>query len=371
MAPPVWVIAASLVVPMMLIFGGYLIERSIRQASAAPFAEGNFQFVTPTPQPVAIAPIPIESWLSATAPVVPTDRPGFIQQLLPQPLFVSATPGFSIASGYIAYTCYINGIDQICLMHADGTGIKQLTDFKETSWYPSFSHDGTEILFSSQKDGYFNIYVMDLNGENLRQITYEKKEDCYAPSMSPDGTRVVFASTKGGAQNIWSIGVDGSGMTQLTRDFRDNIDPTYSPDGRFISYTSTHRGNGDLIIMNADGSNPRRVTNGINVEGRNTWSPDGKYLSFYAGPLGDKDIYIVESACADLANGCNTSQMRKLTAGGNNKGPDWSPDGQWVAFASQLEGRNEVFIMRIDGSEIHQLTFNNYADWQPRWGWVP
>jgi Tol biopolymer transport system component len=216
---------------------------------------------------------------------------------------------------------------------------------------------------------------MDLSGQNIRNITSSMDNcDCYAPSMSPDGSRIVFASTKGGAQNIWAINADGSGLLQLTHDFRDNIDPTYSPDGSYISYTSTHRGNGDLMIMNADGSNPRRVTNGLNVEGRNTWSPDGKYLSFYAGPVGDKDIWIVESACASLENGCSPSQMRKLTDGGNNKGPDWSPDGQWIAFASQLgglEGRNEVFIIRIDGSEIHQLTYNNSADWQPRWGWHP
>jgi len=109
------------------------------------------------------------------------------------------------------------------------------------------------------------------------------------------------------------------------------------------------------------------------VEGRNAWSPDGRWLAFYAGPVGDKEIFIVDTTCAYEADGCDPTQMRQLTDGGNNKAPDFSPDGQWITFASELQGgKNEVFIVRIDGSEFYQLTYGDYADWQPRWGpWRP
>ena len=64
------------------------------------------------------------------------------------------------------------------------------------------------------------------------------------------------------------------------------------------------------------------------------------------------------------------SDLRQLTDGGNNKAPAFSPDGQWLTFASQLDadGDNEIFIMRVDGTDLRQLTFNQRPDWQPRWG---
>lgn len=367
--PPLWIIGGAVLIPLIIVFSGFLLQRATRQMFAEP--TDPFQIVTPTPQPVLIVPVPFYQWLTATHPAPPTPTPGIFSRFI-SPLFASATPGFTLGTSFIAYTCFTNHSDEICLMNADGRNQRQLTfNSNATDWYPSFSRDGHSILFSSQMNGHFDLYVMDINGQNVRQIT-RNLDDCYAPSLSPDGTRVVFASTNGGVQNIWSINFDGTDPVRLTNDTRDNVDPVWSPDGSRISFTTTRRGEGDLMIMNADGSNLRRVTNGVNVEGRNSWSPDGKYLAFYAGPVGDKDIYIVETACTTLPDGCGPSQMRRLTRGGNNKGPDFSPDGQWITFASELDGlTNEVFIIRVDGSEPHQLTFNGEADWQPRWGWHP
>jgi Tol biopolymer transport system component len=368
--PPLWVLLASLLVPVFIVFAGFFLQRATRQAFEAQ-AQSPLQLVTPTPQPVLVVPVPFYAWLTATHPAPPTPTPGLFSAFI-QPGFASATPGFSLANSLIAYVCYVDQSDEICLMNADGRNNRQLTfNSGVTDWYPSFSHDGQSILFSSQLHGHFDIHIMDLNGNNVRQITRDL-DDCYAPSLSPDGTKIVFASTRGGVQNIWSINADGTNPVQLTHDDRDNVDPTWSPDGTRISYTTTVRGDGDLMVMSADGSDVRRVTHGINVEGRNTWSPDGQSLAFYAGPPGDKDIYLVNASCATVANGCGPSQFRQLTRGGNNKGPDFSPDGQWLTFASQLDGvSNEVFIVRVDGSELYQLTFGGHADWQPRWGWHP
>lgn len=372
--PPLWVAAGALLVPLFIVFGAFFLRRATQQPPQIRPPEqssGPLQIVTPTPQPVLIVPVPFYAWLTATHPAPPPPTQGFIPGFI-QPLFASATPGFSLANSLIAYACFVNSSDEICLMNADGSNIRQLTfDSHATDWYPSFSHDGQSILFSSQMSGHFDIFVMDLNGKNVRQITHDL-DDCYAPSMSPDGAKVVFASTKGDIQNIWVINADGTNPVQLTHDTRDNVDPVWSPDGTRISYTTTMRGNGDLMIMNADGTNAHQVTQGVNVEGRNTWSPDSRTLAFYAGPIGDKDIYLVDAACAALPNGCGESQLRRLTRGGNNKAPDFSPDGQWLTFASQLNANiNEVFIIRVDGSELHQLTFSGHADWQPRWGWHP
>jgi TolB protein len=367
--PPVWVIIGSVVVPVAIVFSGFLLQRATRSFNAP--TQEPFQLVTPTAQPILVVPVPFYAWLTATHPAPITATPGLFAGFI-DPLFASATPGFSLGSSNIVYSCFVDRSDEVCLMNADGRNQRQLTfNSSATDWYPSFSPDGRTILFSSQMNGHFDLYSMDLNGKSVRQITHNL-DDCYAPSLSPDGTKVVFASTSGGVQNIWTINFDGTNPVQLTHDPRDNVDPVWSPDGTRISFTTTRRGEGDLMVMDANGSNVRRVTNGINVEGRNSWSPDGRYLAFYAGPVGDKDIYLVGTSCISLPDGCGPSQMRRLTGGGNNKGPDFSPDGQWITFASELDKiSNEVFIVRVDGSELHQLTFDGHADWQPRWGWHP
>jgi TolB protein len=324
--------------------------------------------VTATIPPTSIVPELFYQWLTATPPPVPTATPTVV--ITDFTGFASATPSFSLYNSIIVFACYVNDSDEICLMRADGSEQHQLTSTPGTDWYPSFAPDGNTIIFSSQGSGDFEIMAMDLNGQNLRQLT-SSMGDNYAPAISPDGSRIVFASTFGGGQNIWVMNIDGSNPVQVTRDTRDDIDPVWSPDGAQISFTSARSGTGDLMIMNADGTYMRQVTHGINVEGRNDWSPDGSLLAFYAGPAGDKNIYLVDVACADTPGGCGPDQPRQLTTGGNNKGPSFSPDGRWITFASQLDGDNEIFIMRIDGSESYQLTSNKRADWQPRWGWYP
>jgi Tol biopolymer transport system component len=69
-----------------------------------------------------------------------------------------------------------------------------------------------------------------------------------------------------------------------------------------------------------------------------------------------------------MGTGCDRTLIQQLTRGGNNKGPSFSLDGQWITYASERDGDNEVMIVRVDGSDIRVLTSNNYPDWQPRWG---
>jgi TolB protein len=296
----------------------------------------------------------------------------------PTPAFVSQNPGvraFSLAQSQIVYVCHVNFSDEICLMNGDGSESRQLTSIPGTDWYPSISPDGTTIYFSSQRrNGPFNIYSMNTSGGDLQQLT-RNIADNYAPELSPDGTRIVFTSTFGesGDQNIWVMNANGSNPFRLTDSTANDIDPSWASDGTQISFTSNRSGTNELFIMNADGSNLRQMTSSMSIGGRNAWSVDGNWLTFYAGPGSDKDVYIVPIECSLLGSGCTRSLIRQLTYGGSNKGPSFSPDGQWITFASARDGNNDIFIMRLDGSDVRQLTFSQSpnVDWQPRWGVAP
>jgi TolB protein len=259
----------------------------------------------------------------------------------------------SSLAGRIVFTCYVQQIDQICIMNADGSGRKQLTHFSATTFYPSLSPDGKTIYFVSKEKGTFDIYSMALNGGDVERMTKDIGA-LYAPELSPNGKRIVFTKDGGG---IWVMRADGNNPHAIT--FKDDIDPTWSPDGSKISFASSRKGDRQLFMMDANGDNVVQLTDLKNMGGRSTWSPDGTKIAFYRGPQGDHNIYIVD---------VNTKDIKKLTNGGDNLGPSWSPDGDWIAFTSFRDGNNEIYIIHPDGSGLRRLTENPVSDWQPRWG---
>ncbi|GAB1469863.1 hypothetical protein MASR2M66_07400 [Chloroflexota bacterium] len=267
----------------------------------------------------------------------------------PQPTFNDSPP----PSGKIVFTCYVKQIDQICLLNADGSGRIQLTNLKATAFYASVSPDGQLIYFSSRDSSNYEIYSVDIFGNNLQKLT-NKIGSLYAPEMSPSGEWIIFTNNGNG---LWLMKPDGSNAHALTS--KDDIDPSWSPDGSMISFASSRAGARQLFVMNADGSNIQQVTNLNNMGGRNTWSLDGTQLAFYRGEKGNHNIYLIN---------VDGSGLVKLTDGGDNLGPSWSPDGNWIVFTSFRDGNNELYIIHPDGTGLTRLTNSPISDWQPRWG---
>ena len=292
--------------------------------------------------------LPLET---PTALAVDLSTPTLESTLIPSP-----APNFGgdgALTGKIAFTCYVKQIDQICLMNADGSDRRQITDVEATAFYASISPDGQMIYFSSRRSGGFEIYSININGDELQRLTRDIGS-LYAPELSPGGERIIFTKEGNG---LWVMKPDGSNPHALTTS--DDIDPTWSPDGSMIAFASSRAGARQLFVMNADGSNVRQVTNLKDMGGRSSWSPDGTRLAFYAGLFENHNIYIIN------VDGTNLMQ---LTDGGDNLGPSWSPDGNWIAFASFRDGNNEIYIIHPDGTGLTRLTNSPISDWQPRWG---
>lgn len=296
---------------------------------------------------------PVLDFPTATLPpaTVPTLDGAVSPTLLPS--FVPSFGAGSSPSGKIVYTCFINQIDQICIMNADGTERKQLTNFQATAFYASLSPDGQTVYFTSRQSGTFEIYSMDINGNGLERLT-NGLGMLYAPELSPDGERIIFTNHGNG---LWVMNADGSNPRAIT--FKDDIDPTWSSDGSMIAFASSRSGKRQLYVANANGKNVNQVTDLNNMGGRSSWSPDGTKLAFYRGPSGDRDIYVIN---------IDGTGLKRLTNGGDNLAPSWSPDGAWIAFTSFRDGNNEIYVMRPDGRGVTRLTNNFTSDWQPRWG---
>ncbi len=154
--------------------------------------------------------------------------------------------------GKIAFYSNRDGDWEIFVMNADGTGVTQLTDNDGRDGFPAWSPNGNKIVFVSDRDGDDEIFVMNADGTGVTQLTDHDDED-WIPTWSPDGKQIAFSSVRDGDYEIFVMNADGTGVTQLT----DNDDydgfPAWSPNGKQIAFASDRDGDWEIFVMNADG----------------------------------------------------------------------------------------------------------------------
>jgi Tol biopolymer transport system component len=254
----------------------------------------------------------------------------------------------------------------IFVINADGDGLYNATghlpngSFAAASWSP----DGTMITFEGDFDGDTkdNLYVMSLVEENavLKLVTESEGDDCY-PVFSPDGQKILFKSDRSGNNEVYVVNLDGSNLVQLTDTPTYESDPEFSPDGSQIVFGSNRSGSSEIYIMDADGLNVRVLVPAPGLDWRPNWSPDGEWIAFESWRNGNADIYIVRPDGSDL---------RQLTFDEVDDGhPTWSPDSQKLVFHSNRSGWYELYVMDINNPEnvVHIATASN-RNVLPAWG---
>lgn len=281
----------------------------------------------------------------------------------------SGNAAFPGANGKIAFSSDRDGDYEVYVMNADGTGVTQLTNNSATDFDPAWSPDGTKIAFSSSRDGNSGrqIYVMNADGTGQTRLTNTFDTN---PAWSPDGTKIVFTSYRDGQPNaeIYAMNADGSGQTRLTNNGLLDFDPAWSPDGAKIAFgRGVFGGTSVIYVMNADGSGQAQLspTDGRLVNGPD-WSPDGTKIA-YGGGFGfgvTADIYVINADGSDRTN-------LTTNPASDDAHPAWSPDGMKIAFLSNWDdpGNGDIYVMNADGTGVTRLTNSpandGYPDWQP------
>lgn len=266
--------------------------------------------------------------------------------------------------GRIIFTCEIQG-SEICIINADGSGWRRLTDTNLANSNASFAPDGRKAVYIVNYGDYTEIFELDLSTGNATPLT-NLKTGLGAPEVSPDNRYILFHyRAKSGNLQLWVMNRDGSEPRELfSQSGRDVHDGTWSPDGTQILFAWGKGENNKLYIMDFEAREPQLVNDTIDTRGRSDWSALGLIATDQGGPFAH-DVYTMN---------LDGSNLTPLTNGTNAQGVSFSPDGQWIAFTAytNVAGKDqascEIFIMRIDGSDVRQLTDNKYCDFQPRWG---
>ncbi len=262
----------------------------------------------------------------------------------------------------------------------------------------------SQIAFASNRGGNWEIWLMDWDGSNQRQITTHRALSIL-PSWSPDNERMVYTSFARGTSDMYIINRRGGGRTRINSGLALNTSATFSPVSNDIAFVGSVRGNPDIYVIKDDGSNVRRLTTTTSIESTPEWSPNGRQISFTSGRSGSPQIYVMDAegtnvrrishegnwnddavwspdgekiAYTSRVNGrfqirvanLITGENRIIAGEGSNEQPTWSPDGQWIAWQSNRSGRWQVYRMRADGGDALQLTFNG-ENKEPDWSKKP
>lgn len=228
---------------------------------------------------------------------------------------------------------------------------------------PAWSRDG-KIAFVSYRSGQGDIYVMDANGENLRQLTSQPGME-QQPAWSPDGRQLVFTAERKSGIHLFVINADGSGERNITPGYAEAGTPAWSPDGRQIAFVANDDGKMRLMVWNADDNRSRLVTSTALANERDpVWSPDSKTLAF---TLNGKNSEGVNLASVDVASG----EVRRLTRNMYiNSNAVWSPDGSKIGYLSNADTQGSFMnlsVMNADGSNPVNLTRSEHQDLSPAW----
>ncbi|MBI2264198.1 MAG: PD40 domain-containing protein [Armatimonadetes bacterium] len=283
-------------------------------------------------------------------------------------------PHWSPDGSKLSYISNRDGKFQIYVMDRDGENQQRVTDGARHCFYPDWSPDGEKIVYQALDpvDNDYDIFTSSVDGTETRQLTDNKVDD-EQPVWSPDGKKILYQSEVddgewGGPEELWTINPDGTENMQLTRTPEAyEYQAVWSPDSSKIAFVSTRDTQpGDMYnqyevyVMNGDGSDQRRLTQGPDSSYNPAWSPDGKKIAFTYG----RDVSDIGAINVD---GGDRTILTDLPT--DDKWPEWSPDGKSIAFTSEYPNflLYEMHTMNADGTGLATIPENPLDDKLPKW----
>jgi len=281
---------------------------------------------------------------------------------------VTSLLGFTVASKFalaeasnagsttsIVYGFKEGDTKSIYVSDEHGQNRTQLVNATVSDGYPAVSPLGDKVAFYGKYDDYktWSIHIVDLDGKNLRRLTHVKNVWDSAPAWSPDGSKIVFAreykNTAGQWQEeLWLMNNDGTEQRQIMG--VAGRAPEFFPDGRLLFQSQAKPR--QIVMANIDGSNQITLTDDDSDSMSPKLSPDGRHIAYLSNKDISQEVYIM--------NVDGSGQTRLTFNFIEEWGPAWSSDSSKIYFSSQnVHGFYDVYHVNKDGSSIEKILSNS------------
>jgi TolB protein len=257
--------------------------------------------------------------------------------------------------GRFAFASDRDGDYDIYVMNPDRTRLTQLTDAEGDDVRPVWSRDGSRIAFASDRDGDYDIFIVDADGTNERRLA-DEPGDQLPGDWSSDGGRLAYSTEIDGTTAVSVVDLAGTNRTEVIRSGEDGIQfvagASWTTDdlGLIIVIDKTTTG-GEIDVYRLD-LDDRRLTNLTNAPGDDSGpalSPDRSTIAFQTDRLG---------GCLAVMNADGTGVIQLATTCGATPYLSWSPDGARIGWAGDHNrgGPADIRVILPDGGAALQLT---------------
>lgn len=253
---------------------------------------------------------------------------------------------------------------EVWSMDFNGRDPRPLIQNGRTNLSPAWSKDGKTIYYTSASVVDWNLWKTDENGRSKQVTSFPGS--ALGPTMHPDGKHMVISLSKDGNAELYLITMDGKVEKRLTKKSTIEIAPSVSPDGNKICYSSGLLGNLHIYVMDLATLNSERLTRVGTLNDSCAWHPSENRILFSGMDIDREfDIFSMDD---------HGNNMERLTYDAkNNETPSWSPDGSLIVFSSRRTGRDEIYVMKADGTQMTKITDlpgdASQPDWSPRLGY--
>ena len=282
----------------------------------------------------------------------------------------------------IAFATNRDGNWEIYVMNADGSDPHNVTNNPAIDSHPSWSPNGSKIAFQSERDGNLEIYAMNSDGSEQVRLTNDRGTD-HSPAWSPDGTKIAFISDRRGRHSVWTMNAeDGSELEDVTGSYVNSRWPTWHPRSHTLAYETGHDVRVvriDEVLLNEKPVDHSNFFDGFFV-GWLDWSPDGKKLAMISNH--QERTEFTRLLYTSQLDGFRFRRLFDNPSGLRYERPSWAPDSNMIVYSVEDAEGGDLDIQVVDftrPNNVWQLTNDSDSDspandtlpdWEPR-GYVP
>ena len=224
-----------------------------------------------------------------------------------------------------------------------------------------------KIVFTSRRDGNFEIYIMNPDGSDQINLTQHRAKDA-SPVWSPTGEQILFTSDRGGIEELYLMDADGTNVRQVFKKLIGRAFPTWSPDGKSLAYHRFHTFS--IYTASSDGKDETEVADGLWP----AWSSNGSEIAFMASKFvwGENRNLRAPNVRVQIVN-LQTHVEEALLPGETRMfDPAWAPDSAQIAFSwrgIQVGGTMRIHVVNRDGSGLRKIidAGDGMAAFNPSW----